>query len=461
MRRIVESPDILPAKHTRIANALAKMWSPAPFPRAILLFTSRTIARSRQHRLILAVYGGFGFALALAFSSSLFGTAHEQWSRPNGSLLLAGFLLVSCAIVGTRTIFALPIELRANWIFRITAVHRPANYFAAVRSSLYAVAVLPVWIAAGVGYLSIWPGRPAFEQIVILGLAAVVLADRSLYQFRKVPFTCSWLPGSTHGKMKAGIWCCVFLAWASIASAIELWTLEKAARLIVLLAILGAAAWRARHRTREFAAEPENRLQFEDTPPADIYALDLRQDGAWLGDEAYVEAIDPDFGRSLAARIRPFALGAALLLLAGFVYEQIGEWRDRRDFPQVGRSIDIGGRSLNLFCSGAGSPTVVFDSGSGQPGYSWILVQPEVAKLARACWYDRAGYGWSDPATGVRTSADIADDLHKLLRAAGIAPPYVLDGHSFGGFNVRVFSNRYRNDSRARCPIPGNRQSRR
>jgi pimeloyl-ACP methyl ester carboxylesterase len=444
VRRIVEAPDILPAKHARIANALAKIWSPAPFARAILLFTARTLARSRQHRLMLAVYGGFGFALALAFSSSLVGTTHREWSRPNGSLLLAGFLLISCAVVGTRTIFALPIALRANWIFRITAVHRPADYFAAVRSSLYAIAVLPVWIAAGIGYLSIWPGRPAFEQIVILGLAAVVLAERSLYQCRKIPFTCSWLPGSTHGKMKVGIWCCVFLVFASIASAIELWTLDKAARLIVLLAILGAAAWRARRRTTEFAAEPENRLQFEDTPPADIYALDLRQDGTWSGDEAYVEAIDPNMGRGLAARIRPFALGAALLLLAGFVYEQIGEWRDRRDFPQAGRSVDIGGRSLNLYCSGAGSPAVVFDSGSGQPGYSWILVQPEVAKHTRACWYDRAGYGWSDPATGTRTSADIAEDLHKLLRAAGIAPPYILVCHSFGGFNVRVFADRHR-----------------
>ncbi len=446
VRRIVEAPDILPAKHPRIANALAKIWSPAPFARAILLFTVRTIARSRQHRLMLAVYGGFGFALALAFSSSLLGTTHREWSRPNESLLLAGFLLLSCAVVGTRTIFALPIALPANWIFRITAVHRPADYFGAVRSSLYAIALLPVWIAAGIGYLSIWPGRTAFEQIVILTLIGVVIVERSLYQFRKVPFTCSWMPGSTHGKMKVGIWVCVFLVLGTGAAAVEVWSLEKPSRLVVVLAILGAAALRARQRTAEFAAEPENRLQFEDTPPADIYALDLRQDGAWSGDEAYVEAIDPNMGRSLPARARPFAFGAALLLLTGFVYEQIGEWRDRRDFPQIGRSVDIGGRSLNLYCSGTGSPTVVFDSGSGLPGYSWILVQPEVAKHTRACWYDRAGYGWSDPATGTRTSADIAEGLHKLLHTAGVQPPYVLVGHSFGGFNVRVFANRNRDE---------------
>ena len=86
------------------------------------------------------------------------------------------------------------------------------------------------------------------------------------------------------------------------------------------------------------------------------------------------------------------------------------------------------------------------DSGSGVPGYAWKLVEPGVAKLTRACWYDRAGYGWSDAAPQARTAADVADDLHKLLHAAGIAPPYLLVGHSLGGFHMRVFAAHYRNE---------------
>ena len=93
------------------------------------------------------------------------------------------------------------------------------------------------------------------------------------------------------------------------------------------------------------------------------------------------------------------ALGIALLALtlAGIVYEQIGRRRDRNHYPQIGRSIDIGGRTLNIFCSGEGSPTVILDSGGHTAGYTWIGIQPEIAKLTRTCWYDRAGYGWSDP----------------------------------------------------------------
>jgi hypothetical protein len=118
---------------------------------------------------MLAIYGGFAFALSLAFSDSLLGASPQAWDKPNGPFLLGGFLLLTCAVVGTRTIFSLPIALPANWIFRITAVHRPAAYFAAVRSSLYRIAVLPVLAATAVCYLAIWPGRPAFEHILVSG----------------------------------------------------------------------------------------------------------------------------------------------------------------------------------------------------------------------------------------------------------------------------------------------------
>jgi pimeloyl-ACP methyl ester carboxylesterase len=136
--------------------------------------------------------------------------------------------------------------------------------------------------------------------------------------------------------------------------------------------------------------------------------------------------------------------GVAVAILAGIVagsiYEQIGRRQDRKRIPQIGRSVDIGGRSLNIYCSGDGAPAVVFDSGLGAPGYSWVHVQRQVAKFTQACWYDRAGYGWSDPAPYPHASADIAKDLHALLHAAGVPPPYLLVGASFGGFNVRLYN---------------------
>ena len=134
---------------------------------------------------------------------------------------------------------------------------------------------------------------------------------------------------------------------------------------------------------------------------------------------------------------------SVLVLLAAtsaFVYERLGEWQDHKRFPRVGRSVDIGGRSLNIYCSGEAGPTVILESDIGAPGYAWLLIQREIAKFARACWYDRAGFGWSDPGPFPNHSDSVARDLHKLLTAAKVPPPYVLVGHSMGAFHVRVYN---------------------
>ncbi len=134
-------------------------------------------------------------------------------------------------------------------------------------------------------------------------------------------------------------------------------------------------------------------------------------------------------------------------LLTGFTYEQIGRAHDRDRLPQrIGRAIDVGGRTLNLYCSGEGSPTVIFETGGNGPGYEWASIQPRVAKFTRACWYDRAGVGWSDPPPSPRTSATVVSDLHELLSRAGVPPPYVFVGASIGGEYARIYTSRYPRD---------------
>jgi pimeloyl-ACP methyl ester carboxylesterase len=132
-----------------------------------------------------------------------------------------------------------------------------------------------------------------------------------------------------------------------------------------------------------------------------------------------------------------------VLILTGIIFERIGERKDRANFPQTGRSFDVGGRSLNIYCLGQGSPTVLFEGNAGVPGYRWLPLQKRISSFTRACWYDRAGLGWSDPGPFPNHSDSIAHDLHDLLGAAGIQPPYVLVGHAMGGFHVRVFRSYY------------------
>lgn len=133
-----------------------------------------------------------------------------------------------------------------------------------------------------------------------------------------------------------------------------------------------------------------------------------------------------------------------LLAAAGFIYQNISEVRDRRFHPMPGRLVDIGGYKLHLNCQGQGSPAVILDSGLGDSFISWRKVQPQIARFTRVCSYDRAGVGYSDSSPRPRTSKDIAEELHTLLKNAAITGPIILVGHSMGGFNVRVFTSLYR-----------------
>lgn len=148
--------------------------------------------------------------------------------------------------------------------------------------------------------------------------------------------------------------------------------------------------------------------------------------------------------------VRRILTSLLLLLLlavgAGFLYENISEARDRRFNRMAGKLVNVDGLTMHINCTGDGGPAVILDSGLGDSYVSWRKVQPEIAKLTRVCSYDRAGLGYSNSTSEPRTSKVIAEQLHALLQAAQIPPPYILVGHSMGGYDVRVYASLYRND---------------
>ena len=101
------------------------------------------------------------------------------------------------------------------------------------------------------------------------------------------------------------------------------------------------------------------------------------------------------------------------------------------------------GRHIHLFCMGKGQPTTIVAPGWHIPALGWNRIQPEMAKQTRVCMYDRAGYSFSDPGPMPRDTAAEVKDLHDALVASGIKSPYILVGHSLGGFDARLFAYTY------------------
>jgi pimeloyl-ACP methyl ester carboxylesterase len=107
------------------------------------------------------------------------------------------------------------------------------------------------------------------------------------------------------------------------------------------------------------------------------------------------------------------------------------------------RMVKAGAGRLHVKVEGRGATTVVLESGFGGTSEYWGKVQPSVASFARVVSYDRAGLGKSEPGPKPRTAGRIARELREALRAAKLAPPYVLVGHSAGAAYARVFAHKY------------------
>jgi pimeloyl-ACP methyl ester carboxylesterase len=129
-----------------------------------------------------------------------------------------------------------------------------------------------------------------------------------------------------------------------------------------------------------------------------------------------------------------------LILIATTIYQLIATWIENKKSPP-GQLIDVGGYKLHLYTMGKSYPTVILDHSLG--GIEGYLLIEDIAKIARVCIYDRAGYGWSDRSPYQRSSEQIVNELNTLLNNARIEPPYILVGDSFGSYNVRLYAHKY------------------
>jgi alpha/beta hydrolase fold len=151
--------------------------------------------------------------------------------------------------------------------------------------------------------------------------------------------------------------------------------------------------------------------------------------------------------RQLPSRGGRWLLSPVIAVLAlasiGGGYQTLGAAADAKAYPMPGRLIEVGGHRLHLRCTGSGTPTVVLEPAAGEMSSNLGWITPAVARDTRVCVYDRAGRGWSEPASTAQDGAQIATDLHTLLQRGHVPGPHVLAGHSFGGLYVLTFAARY------------------
>jgi CubicO group peptidase (beta-lactamase class C family) len=270
IRRIVEEPDIAPASRGR-------SWLPRfgnGFTTAIGQFSTRTVLRSRQHRLLLAFYLGTALAAAI-----LFVRLDDTASDPGKALALGPLnstitIMILC-VVGMRVVFSLPMVMSANWIFRITPTPEGPECITARRRALYALSVLPVAVGEAAVLFWIWPWQAAAKHVLVLVLLGTIIAELCLHGTQKLPFTCSYLPGKSN--FNIAFLMCVMLFLPAIMEAVK-WerdSFDHPARYAALVGALAALVFSARWSTTRLARSAEGKLQFEEAEEPAVLALNL------------------------------------------------------------------------------------------------------------------------------------------------------------------------------------------
>ena len=267
MKKTAEQPDLVP-------GAGGLHWAPrfgGPLTTAIVTFCLRSLARSRQHRVVFAFYLSIVFAIALSWLRHEI-TAPALEPIPT-DFLISTFLMMTFGVFGLRGVFTLPISLEANWVLRITQLQSTRHYFAATRLALLLFAVAPVLIVTTLLALNFRPWQDVAQHLVILALLGCLLVEFALYKFDKVPFTCSFLPGKTN--IQIVFWGFAFIAGIfGVASAVyEQGALHNASKYTTMCGVLlaGVVALGALNRIRAKSAV----LYFEEVPPEVIVRLGL------------------------------------------------------------------------------------------------------------------------------------------------------------------------------------------
>ncbi|HLK68328.1 MAG TPA: serine hydrolase domain-containing protein [Bryobacteraceae bacterium] len=280
LRKIVEEPDILPA--TRGWNWLPRFGN--SLETAIVQFSIRTLLRSRLHRVILAFYLGIGFALTIVLVRSAMADPRlaqlsdtSIWRQVNVPMLAADVLMLGFWIAGARVVFAMPLDLRGNWVFRVTPVRGGRACLAARRRSFWALAALPAWAGSAVLVLWLWPWRPALQHLAILGLLAVILVELSLRGVQKIPFACSYLPAKTNFH-PFWIFIPVLVVVVVRVAMFEQYAIENRMvflELVLSMALAALIAW-WRVTPEKWEQVP---VEFEEVPVDHILVLGLPKDG--------------------------------------------------------------------------------------------------------------------------------------------------------------------------------------
>jgi len=277
-RRALES-DATPAHERRpVAIALGRCWTRVvrgATQRAVVAFVTQSLMRSRRHRLLLAIYIGVALAFIMrGFVGPALTGSDIPWRAPTAMLLSIPLILSFFILIGLRVLFGVPTDHRANWVFRMTEHDDKAPYLAGVRTTLVLLGLLPLALVTLPLYTLAWGPMPALAHTALWVLLGLLLVEALVTRLRKVPFTCSYVPGKAKMKVLAIPYLALTLFYGYVTARWELWLLDDPTRWMTVLGVMAAILVAVRVARGRFSPPPDL-LTYDETPDVSVQQLHL------------------------------------------------------------------------------------------------------------------------------------------------------------------------------------------
>ncbi len=276
--RVLESPTQEGNGRIYLPPVVSSCLLPNVRSLAVFGFIAKSLARSRQHRLILTGFAALAVALiAEDFVSLALGRGFSLLTPAFREAVIAAPLALSlCTLAGLRYLFRLPVELRANWLFRIHEPGHAADFLAGVERFLFYCGAIPVALVTLPLEMSLLGARAGLSANVLCLLLSLILMEFLPLPFDKVPFTSSYLPGQEPLLQTLCRYAAFAFLYVGIPSTLVRLTLESRA-FTVVLTILLLAAWRTT-RTVRVNSQKIERLKFEETQKPVVQQLLIEED---------------------------------------------------------------------------------------------------------------------------------------------------------------------------------------
>jgi hypothetical protein len=257
----------------RTIGALMRWLGGRGVAKALFDFTVRTLARARSHRLLMAMYVGAALAfVASALVPVVVRSGSDGLRTPTIELLSAPFFLSFFSLVGMRVAMAIPVEPKANWAVRLSEPRRRGAAIDGVRRAMIVVGVLPSVLLAAFGAALLWGMKVAALHTYMAAMLGWLLTEALLLRFPKVPFTCTYYPGTSKIGTLWPLYMFAFGTYTLTTAAFESFLIKRfSVRPLLIFTIVIGSVIGALTVRRHFALRALEGFRFQEEDPEAIF----------------------------------------------------------------------------------------------------------------------------------------------------------------------------------------------